>query len=155
MSNELTPEDKERIAEIEKIIAPLKHFELNEATGHMWSFLCRPDVSQAIVKMFGGEKKPLCEQPDNECNANTLPDFGKHLSQTTPKEVEQKEWWLPEIGQEYFYINVNQLRSPEVAKNKWRNDTMDSAIRKHWGVFPTEEAATKAAEAIRETLKQL
>lgn len=65
----------------------------------------------------------------------------------TIKEVEQKERWLPKPMEIYWSIDDTF--------NAYKTVGSKANRVKAGNCFPTEEAATKAAQLIRETLKQL
>lgn len=54
-TNQLTPEDNKTIELIDK---RLKQLNIDENSSVMLEFLCRPDISQKVVKMLDGEKQP-------------------------------------------------------------------------------------------------
>lgn len=79
----------------------------------------------------------------------------KHYKLITDNEqpiTEQKERWHPVMGEQYYYIT--ELFT---VKSAIRENCMEDELRivTAMNYFKTLQAATKAAQAIRETLKNL
>lgn len=78
----------------------------------------------------------------------------KHYNLITDNKqpiTEQKERWKPAPLEIYYYIN-DRIK---IAASTDDNHPFDNKRIEAGNCFPTEEAATKAAQAIRETLKNL
>ena len=94
----LTEQDLRRIETIENKLAELDELGFNKELSPMWQFLCRHDVSQAIVKMFGGQMKPIDTTEGEQ-------EQGKEVA---PIETEQR--WKPKRGEEVYAANNNPLK---------------------------------------------
>ena len=81
----------------------------------------------------------------------------KHYKLITDNEqpiTEQKQRWQPAYGCKYWYIGIDD-GNIFISDFHWGNDDVDFIYHDTANCFKTQEEAERAAQAIRETLKNI
>lgn len=77
--------------------------------------------------------------------------FIERLKEVLPKETEQKERWKPQLGQLYWFLESDlSTCDSQYSDKRYHQNRLECG-----NCFKTQEEAERAAQAIRETLKNL